>query len=151
DSARNVTMYSHRSVCAGPEVNTSYNAWVTAPAFAGRRSAATATRRLNNVLCLLVVISLAVGCGSGAPSDAPASASRSRIGVSFDLLNEIRRAELEAIQAEARRQNAAVTVVVANNSADEQRAQISGLINNHRVDAIIAIAQDRDKIVTSIQ
>jgi ribose transport system substrate-binding protein len=100
---------------------------------------------------LLVVVSLAAGCGLGTPSGTPASAARVRIGVSFDLLNEIRRAELEAIRAEARRQDAVVTVVVANNSADEQRAQISGLISGHRVDAIIAIAQDRDKIVTSIQ
>jgi ABC-type sugar transport system substrate-binding protein len=124
---------------------------VTVPAAAGRRSAARATRRLISVFSLLVAISLAAGCGSRGAPGGTAPSSRLRIGVSFDLLNEIRRAELEAIRSEARRQNAVVTVVVANNSADEQRAQISGLITGHRVDAIIAIAQDREKIVPSIQ
>jgi ribose transport system substrate-binding protein len=92
---------------------------------------------------------LAVGCGPGTGQAKPPQ-SRLRIGVSFDLLNEIRRAELKAIQAEARWHNATITVVVANNDPDQQRVQIGDLISGHRVDAIIAIAQDRKKIVSSI-
>jgi ABC-type sugar transport system substrate-binding protein len=107
---------------------------------------------LLRAFALVVAACLTVGCGSGGavPSQST-QPSRFRLGVSFDLLNEIRRAELEAIQSEAQRQNAAVTVVVANNSADQQRAQIDDLIGGRRVDAIIAIAQDRNKIVSSIQ
>jgi ABC-type sugar transport system substrate-binding protein len=109
------------------------------------------SRGLVRACSLLVAAWLTVGCGAGdVGRDQSAQPSRFRIGVSFDLLNEIRRAELEAIQSEARRQNAAVTVVVANNSADQQRAQIDDLISGRRVDAIIAIAQDREKIISSI-
>jgi ABC-type sugar transport system substrate-binding protein len=100
---------------------------------------------------MLVAVSFMAGCVGRPAPDPSAQPSRLRIGVSFDLLNEIRRAELEAIRSEARRQNAVVTLVVANNSADEQRAQIDELISSRRVDAIIAIAQDRDKIVSSIR
>jgi len=107
--------------------------------------------RAARALALLMAAWLAVGCGSGGTAtSSSAQPARLRIGVSFDLLNEIRRAELEVIQSEARRQNVTVTVVVANNSADQQRAQIDDLITGRRVDAIIAIAQDREKIVSSI-
>lgn len=73
-----------------------------------------------------------------------------RIGLSFDILNNIRQAEKSAIEAKAKEMNATVDFVVADSDAQRQVAQIDELMSRN-VDAIIAIAQDKDAIAGAVK
>lgn len=73
------------------------------------------------------------------------------IGVSFDVLNEIRKAEIQGIRDAAEESGSTVEFAVANDDPQRQAAQIQDLISAKQVDAIIAIAQNKDQIVSSIR
>ncbi len=111
-------------------------------------------RRPGATPLALATVAVIVGCGDSGrqmPTTDRGEPSRTTIGVSFDLLNELRRAEIDAIRVEARRSNAVVELAVANNDAGRQAAQIRDLIRSDGVDAVIAIPQDRRRIVGSIR
>jgi ABC-type sugar transport system substrate-binding protein len=102
---------------------------------------------------------LLAACGSSDDDDsggATASGGGERqesikIGVSFDVLNEIRKAEIQGIRDAAERTGSTVEFAVANDDPQRQAAQIQDLISAKQVDAIIAIAQNKDQIVSSIR
>jgi ribose transport system substrate-binding protein len=104
-------------------------------------------------VAVVLAAALATSCSSARreASRDDGAATRIRLGVSLDLFNETRRAELESIEVAARGHGATVTVVVANNSADEQRDQISQLLDAGQVDALLVIARDDQRIVASIR
>ncbi len=104
--------------------------------------------RLTLAIALVSVVGL-TACGSGSGGGAPSS-STTTIGVSFDLLNEIRKAELKGIQDYAAQRNVKILSSVANNDASLQAQQIQNFISQH-VNGIIAIAQNSDQIVSSIR
>ena len=90
------------------------------------------------------VTSVSTGTAVAKPSTTPT------IGVSFDLLNQIRKAELKGIKEAAAAKHVKVLFSVANNDANQQSQQIQNFISQH-VTGIIAIAQNSDQIVSSIR
>jgi ABC-type sugar transport system substrate-binding protein len=92
---------------------------------------------------------------SAAPSEAPSAAPSVAdgpltIGVSFDLVNEIRTAELNAIKAAAADLGDTIEFVSADQDAQKQASQIQDLVQSKHVDALIVIAQNNEQIAASI-
>jgi ABC-type sugar transport system substrate-binding protein len=113
-----------------------------------------------SVLTLAILTVTIVGCGGGSGGGQQASGQQQgegeqqealTLGVSFDVLNEIRQAEIDAIRAAAEERGDKVEFVVANDDPQRQASQIQDLISAQQVDAVIAIAQNRDQIVSSIR
>src|SRR4051812_27332042 len=98
-------------------------------------------------------LSLVGACTAASGGVAPAGdfTKPLRVAVSIDALTEIRRAELDSIQARARVLNIVTQPVVANGSPQQQHDQIHELLATGHVDALIAIAADPDAIVPSIR
>jgi ABC-type sugar transport system substrate-binding protein len=92
----------------------------------------------------LTVTAIAAGSAAAKPSSTPT------IGVSFDLLNQIRKAELTGIRQYAAKKHVKILFSVANNDANQQSQQIQNFISQH-VTGVIAIAQNGDQIVSSIR
>ncbi len=92
----------------------------------------------------LAVAVIAAGSAGAKPSATPT------IGVSFDLLNQIRKAELTGIKQYAAKKHVKILFSVANNDANQQSQQIQNFISQH-VTGVIAIAQNGDQIVSSIR
>src|SRR5260221_12938120 len=86
----------------------------------------------------------ATGSAVAKPSATPT------IGVSFDLMNQIRKAELTGIKQYAAKKHVKILFSVANNDANQQSQQIQNFISQH-VTGVIAIAQNGDQIVSSIR
>lgn len=111
--------------------------------------------KLRAIATIAVTVALAAslaGCStstSGGSSSGKAS-DKLTIGVSFDQLNEIRTAELNGIKAAAKAHGDSVDFVSADTDAQKQNSQIQDLIQTKKVDAIIAIAWNKDQIVSSI-
>ena len=78
------------------------------------------------------------------------SSATPTIGVSFDLLNSIRMAELKGIKQYAATKHVKILFSAANNDANQQSQQIQNFISQH-VTGIIAIAQNGNQIVSSIR
>jgi ABC-type sugar transport system substrate-binding protein len=98
----------------------------------------------------VVLVALA-GCAT--PTAAPGGGSEDdqiTIGVSFDLVNEIRTAELDAIKAAAEKRGDKVEFVSADQDAQKQASQIQDLIQSKKVDALIVIAQNNEQIAASV-
>lgn len=72
------------------------------------------------------------------------------IGLSFDILNNVRQAEKAAIEAKAKEFGATIVFTVADGDAQRQVTQIGDLLKQ-QVNAIIAIAQDKTAIVSAIR
>jgi ABC-type sugar transport system substrate-binding protein len=88
---------------------------------------------------------------SAAPSVAPsAAAGPLTIGVSFDLVNDIRTAELNAIKAAAAASGDTIVFVSADQDAQKQASQIQDLVQSKHVDALIVIAQNNAQIAASV-
>lgn len=119
------------------------------------------------VVATVAAVALLAACGSSDPAPSPdtpeapgtdASESPSAdpaaesvtIGVSFDTLNEIRAAELAAIEVAAAELDYAVEFVTADSDAQKQATQIQDLVQTHNVDALIVIAWNMDQISSSI-
>jgi ABC-type sugar transport system substrate-binding protein len=92
----------------------------------------------------LAITIVATGSAVAKPSATPT------IGVSFDLLNQIRKAELKGIKQYAAKKHVKILFSVANNDANQQSQQIQNFISQH-VTGVIAIAQNGDQIVSSIR
>jgi ABC-type sugar transport system substrate-binding protein len=92
----------------------------------------------------VAITSVAAGSAGAKPSATPT------IGVSFDLLNQIRKAELAGIKQYAAKKHVKIVFSVANNDANQQSQQIQNFISQH-VTGVIAIAQNGDQIVSSIR
>src|SRR6266567_3641030 len=92
----------------------------------------------------LAITVVAAGSAVAKPSSTPT------IGVSFDLLNQIRKAELTGIKQYAAKKHVKILFSVANNDANQQSQQIQNFISQH-VTGVIAIAQNGDQIVSSIR
>lgn len=97
-----------------------------------------------------VLVALA-GCGTTTPETGGGSADdKLTIGVSFDLVNEIRTAELNAIKAAAEKRGDTVEFVSADQDPQKQASQIQDLIQTKKVDALIVIAQNNEQIAASV-
>lgn len=103
------------------------------------------------LLPLLLMACSTIAPTSGAPPAPTPKAATDQVvlGVSFDILNNIRQAEKVAIMAKAQELGAVVEFVVADGDAQRQVTQIEELIAKS-VDAIIAIPQDKDVIGTGV-
>jgi ABC-type sugar transport system substrate-binding protein len=102
-------------------------------------------------LMLIVAAVGALGITVIAAGNATAKQSSTpTIGVSFDLLNQIRKAELTGIKQYAAKKHVKILFSVANNDANQQSQQIQNFISQH-VTGVIAIAQNGDQIVSSIR
>jgi ABC-type sugar transport system substrate-binding protein len=104
----------------------------------------------------------AIGCGSSSTNSGTSTGSSTgsssgqpkkqiTIGVSFDVVEPIRNAELKGIREEAAKAGAKVDFQQANNDPQTQASQIQDMIQTKKDDAIIAIAQNADQIVASIR
>ncbi len=102
-------------------------------------------------LVALIVFAASCGGGGGGQQDGGGQQGTLKLGVSFDVLNEIRQAEIAAIRAAAKERGDTVEFVVANDDPQQQASQIQNLISAEQVDAVIAIAQNKDQIVSSIR
>jgi ABC-type sugar transport system substrate-binding protein len=99
----------------------------------------------------LALVGLVSGCSTAAPSASGGSSKdKLTIGVSFDLLNDIRTAELDAIKAAAKAHGDTVQFVSADQDAQKQVSQIQDLIQSKNVDAVIAIAVNSKQIASSL-
>ncbi|HEY2645116.1 MAG TPA: sugar ABC transporter substrate-binding protein [Galbitalea sp.] len=83
-------------------------------------------------------------------SSAGSTSDHLTIGVSFDLVNDIRNAELASLKAAAAKQGDKIVFVSADQDAQKQASQIQDLIQTKKVDAIVAIAVNNDQIASSI-
>jgi ribose transport system substrate-binding protein len=104
-------------------------------------------------LSALVLAACAAPGAPAAPTPPPAARDANApvtIGVSFDILNNIRQAERVAIEAKAKEMGATIEFAVADSDAQRQVSQIEELLTK-KVDAIIAIPQDKDVIVSAVQ
>jgi len=117
--------------------------------------------RIPTILAVVAIVAVS-GCSSSAattppetptvaPSAAPTAAcSPITIGVSFDLVNDIRTAELNAIKAAATTCGDSIDFVSADQDAQKQASQIQDLVQSKHVGALIVIAQNNDQIAASI-
>jgi ABC-type sugar transport system substrate-binding protein len=90
---------------------------------------------------------------SGCASTAPAGGSETKeytIGLAFDQMNETRKAELKALEAAAKAAGVKTVLQTANFDANTQASQIQTMVNNNKVDAIIAIPVDSQQFLASI-
>lgn len=104
---------------------------------------------------VVAVASLALtACNSNSNSKSDGGSSSGKknatIGVSFDLLNAIRKSEKSAIEKAAATAGYKVVFDVADQDAQKQASQIQDLIQTRKVDALIVIAQDGKQIASSI-
>jgi ABC-type sugar transport system substrate-binding protein len=91
------------------------------------------------------------GCATPSTDTGGGSADdKLTIGVSFDLVNEIRTAELNAIKAAAEKRGDKVEFVSADQDPQKQASQIQDLIQTKKVDALIVIAQNNEQIAASV-
>ena len=118
------------------------------------------TTRVIALATVVATIGAAAGCGSSKNTSSTGSSGGSstaatkkniKIGVSFDVVEPIRNAELKGIKEEAAKQGATVDFQSANNDPQTQASQIRDMIETKKDDAIIAIAQNADQIVASIR
>ena len=112
------------------------------------------TKLTSTILAVAAIVAFS-GCNSaqstGAPSVAPSVADAPlTIGVSFDLVNDIRTAELNAIKAAAAERGDTVIFVSADQDAQKQASQIQDLVQSKHVNALIVIAQNNQQIAASI-
>ena len=110
------------------------------------------TSKLGVAFGALAVVGMLAGCSTAAPSNGGGGSvdDKLTIGVSFDLLNDIRNAELDAIKAAAESRGDTVQFVSADQDAQKQASQIQDLIQSKNVDAVIVIAVNSDQIASSI-
>ena len=73
------------------------------------------------------------------------------VGVSFDVEHRLRQAELRALQDAAARRGARLRVVYASGDAGTQHDQLLRLLDVDRVDAVIAVAQDRRRVLDAVR
>lgn len=108
--------------------------------------------KLGAALGTLALVGMVAGCTTAAPTEAGGGSADDKltIGVSFDLLNDIRNAELDAITAAAEARGDSVEFVSADQDAQKQASQIQDLIQSKGVDAVIVIAVNSDQIGSSI-
>lgn len=112
-------------------------------------------KQLIGVAAAALALALsACGGGTAPPAGSPGAettpATPVKIGVSFDTLNEIRSAELAAIESAAEKHGYAVEFVSADSDAQKQATQIQDLVQAQNVDALIVIAWNKDQINSSI-
>src|SRR5258705_7341196 len=107
--------------------------------------------RIARCIATVIAASLTLtACSSnGSAPDGSTSGTKHTIGVSFDLLNAIRRAEKSSIQTAAEAAGYSVIFDVADQDAQKQASQIQDLIQTKKVDAVIVIAQDGQQIAAS--
>jgi ABC-type sugar transport system substrate-binding protein len=100
----------------------------------------------------LALVGMVAGCSTAAPANGGGGSADDKltIGVSFDLLNDIRNAELDALKAAAESRGDTIEFVSADQDAQKQASQIQDLIQSKGVDAVIAIAVNSDQIASSI-
>jgi ABC-type sugar transport system substrate-binding protein len=113
-------------------------------------------RNLTSTILAVATIVAVSGCGSAASTTSPSVAASVAangpltIGVSFDLVNDIRTAELNAIKAAAAERGDTIQFVSADQDAQKQASQIQDLVQSKHVDALIVIAQNNQQIAASI-
>jgi ABC-type sugar transport system substrate-binding protein len=110
---------------------------------------------LPRVVLVAMTLLMLTACASSPAAPAVKEGQRDpnaavTLGLSFDILNNIRQAEKAAIEAKAKQLGATVVFTVADGDAQRQAAQIQDLLKQ-RVSAIIAIAQDKQAIVGAIK
>jgi len=113
----------------------------------------TGRKGIAFVLLVAAVATAAAGVSrnaGAARSSAAKGSATVTIGVSFDLLNQIRKAELAGIKQYAATKHVKIIFSVANNDPNQQAQQIQNFISQ-KVSGIIAIAQNSDQIVSSIR
>lgn len=92
----------------------------------------------------------ATPAASSAPASDASAAKGLTIGVSFDIVNDIRNAELDSLKAAAAAKGDQVVFVAADSDAQKQASQIQDLIQVKKVDALIVIAANNDQIAASV-
>jgi ABC-type sugar transport system substrate-binding protein len=110
---------------------------------------------LRRVVLVMTTLLLLVACASSTAAPAVNHIAKGpneavTIGLSFDILNNIRQAEKAAIEAKAKDLGATLVFTVADGDAQRQVSQIEDLLKQ-QVSAIIAIAQDNQAIVPAIK
>lgn len=112
------------------------------------------SKLIRSVVLLAVTMLSLAGCAAPGAAPQPDRAvdpnAPVTIGLSFDILNNVRQAEKVAIEAKAKEMGATVVFTVADGDAQRQVAQIEDLLKK-QVSAIIAIAQDKEAIVSVIK
>jgi ABC-type sugar transport system substrate-binding protein len=100
----------------------------------------------------LAIVGMLAGCSTATPGKSAGASANDKltIGVSFDLLNDIRNAELDAIKAAAKAKGDTIDFVSADQDAQKQASQIQDLIQSKSVDAVIVIAVNSDQIASSV-
>ena len=108
--------------------------------------------KIGMALAATALVGMVAGCSPAAPGDGGTGSvdDELTIGVSFDLLNDIRNAELDAITAAADARGDKIEFVSADQDAQKQASQIQDLIQSKGVDAIIVIAVNSEQIASSI-
>jgi ABC-type sugar transport system substrate-binding protein len=108
--------------------------------------------KLSIAVSALALVGLLAGCSTATATGTTQGSAKDKltIGVSFDLLNDIRNAELAAIKAAAKSHGDKVEFVSADQDAQKQASQIQDLIQSKSVDAVIVIAVNSDQIASSI-
>lgn len=113
------------------------------------------SKLIRSIVLLAVTLLSLAACA--APNAAPQADRPAKgpdtpvtIGLSFDILNNVRQAEKAAIEAKAKELGATIVFTVADGDAQRQVAQIEDLLKK-QVSAIIAIAQDKQAIVEVIK
>jgi len=103
------------------------------------------------VVAAAATLLLLAGCGTTQNQAGTGSSDdKLTIGVSFDLVNDIRSAELASIKDAAKKQGDTVEFVSADQDAQKQASQIQDLVQTKKVDALIVIAANNDQIASSI-
>lgn len=113
------------------------------------------SKLIRSVVLLAVTMLSLAACAAPSAAPQPDRAAKGpdtpvTIGLSFDILNNVRQAEKVAIEAKAKELGATVVFTVADGDAQRQVAQIEELLKK-QVNAIIAIAQDKNAIVSVIK
>ncbi len=107
--------------------------------------------KVAGVAAAAVTILMLSACGTTQTAAANGSAKdKLTIGVSFDLVNDIRNAELASIKDAAKKSGDTVEFVSADQDAQKQASQIQDLVQTKKVDALIVIAANNDQIASSI-
>jgi ABC-type sugar transport system substrate-binding protein len=102
------------------------------------------------VAAVCSVAALLTGCGSTAPTSSAGAKKEYTIGLAFDQMNETRQAELKALQDAAKAAGVKTVLQTANFDANTQASQIQTMVNNNKVDAIVAIPVDSQQFLASI-
>lgn len=107
--------------------------------------------KVAGIVAATASLLLLSGCGTTqAGANAGSADDKLTIGVSFDLVNDIRNAELASIKDAAKKNGDTVEFVSADQDAQKQASQIQDLVQTKKVDALIVIAANNDQIASSV-